>query len=335
LPQRLALLRLIAVGTEERMPLGPLLEAWAYDQGGAQGERVFRLAFLLKSGVPLADAVEQVPRMLAPEDVLTIRFGAQSGILAATVRQSIDELNVELDDRQTTVRGALAYAGVLALVFFGISLFYYIKIVPAINQILSEYDLEQPAVLRWNITFADLVSSYWWLTALLLVAAAWLFFSAKSGRAAREALFGRFFRAWRQLRWADVLDKLSLASQAGRPMPGALSTLARYHFDPRIRHQLLFARNEVEQGAEVWPTLSSAGLLTPAEVRLIEVADRADNRSWALRSLASNKKRRVRRRLRAWGDLALPAIALVFGAYVLAQALSLFVPIVEFITVHL
>jgi type II secretory pathway component PulF len=91
----------------------------------------------------------------------------------------------------------------------------------------------------------------------------------------------------------------------------------------------------VEQGAEVWPTLAAAGLLSPAEVGLIEVADRADNRSWALRSLASNKKRRVRRRLRAWGDLALPAIALVFGAYVLAQALSLFVPIVEFITVQL
>jgi type II secretory pathway component PulF len=335
LPQRLALLRLIAVATEERLALAPLLEAWAADQSGAQRDRVFRLAHFLKSGTPLPDAVEQVPRLLRDEDVLAIRFGAQSGILAASVRQSIDELNAELDDRRPTVRGAFAYAGVLALVFFAISLFYYIKIVPAINNILADYDIERPPALAWNIEFADVVSSYWWLAALLLAALAWLFFSAKRGRAVREALFGRVFRAWRQLRWADVLEKLSLASAAGRPMPGALSTLARYHFDPRIRRELLFARNEVEQGADVWPTLAAAGLLSPAEERLLDVSERVGNRSWALDKLAANKKRRVRRRLRVWSALTLPIIALVFGGYVLAQALSLFVPLVEFIFHHL
>jgi type II secretory pathway component PulF len=139
------------------------------------------------------------------------------------------------------------------------------------------------------------------------------------------------FRTWRQLRWADVLEKLSLASAAGRPMPGALSTLARYHFDPRIRRELLYARNEVEQGAEVWPTLAAAGLLAPQEERLLDVSERLGNRSWALDKLAANKKRRVRRRLRVWSALTLPIIALVFGGYVLAQALSLFVPLVEFI----
>jgi general secretion pathway protein F len=332
LPQRLALLRLIAVATEERLPLAPLLDAWSEDQGGAQGYRVYRLSQFLKAGTPLADAVEQVPRVLHDEDVLAIRFGAQSGILAASLRQSIEGLSAELDNRRPTARGAFAYAGVLALVFLVVSVFYFIKIVPAINEILADYDIEMPPALRWNIEFARVVSQAWWIVALLLVAGAWLFFSAKSGRAAREALFGRVFRAWRQLRWADVLDKLSLAARSGRPVPGALSTLARYHFDPRIRHQLLFTRNEVEQGAELWPTMAAAGLLTPAEERLLDVADRAGNRGWALKKLAANKKRQVRRRLRVWSDLALPIIAIVFGGYVLLQALSLLMPLVELIT---
>jgi type II secretory pathway component PulF len=331
LPQRLALLRLIAVATEERLALAPLLEAWAADQGGAQGDRILRLARLLQEGAPLPDAVEQAPRLLRDEDVLAIRFGAQSGILAASVRQSIDELNAEIDDRRPSVRGAIAYAGALVLVFFGISAFYYIKIVPAIQDILQDYDLLAPPVLRWNIEFTVLLDRYWFLAALLLAALAWLFFSAKRGRAVREALLGRVFRTWRQLRWADVLEKLSLASAAGRPVPGALSTLARYHFDLRIRRDLLFARNEVEQGADVWPTLAAAGLLTTQEEWLLDVAERNGNRSWALTKLAANKKRRVRRRLRVWSALTLPIIALVFGGYVLAQALSLFMPMVEFV----
>src|SRR5687768_15050162 len=72
--QRLALLRLIAVATEEHLPLSPLLDAWAFDQGGVQGRRVQRLSLLLKEGTPLPDAVEQVPGVLRDEDVLSIRF---------------------------------------------------------------------------------------------------------------------------------------------------------------------------------------------------------------------------------------------------------------------
>src|SRR5438552_1411595 len=77
--QRQALLRLISLVIEENVPLWPLLEQWTQDERGLQRRRVKRLSRLLKSGRPLADALEEVPGILADEELLAIRFDAQMG----------------------------------------------------------------------------------------------------------------------------------------------------------------------------------------------------------------------------------------------------------------
>lgn len=335
LPQRLALLRLIAVATEERLPLSPLLDAWAIDQGGAQGQRIHRLSLLLKAGAPLPDAIEQVPRALGDEDVLAIRFGAQTGILAASVRQTIDDLSQRLESPRPTFRGVLIYGAIVSFIFLLISVFIYIKIMPAIVSIVKDFNMKQPPALQESIRFADMVSQFWWIGALALLALVWSAFSATPGRFLRDKVFGRLFGAVRELRSADVLEKLSLAAKAGRPMPAALSTLARYHFDPTIRHKLLFARNEMEQGADVWPTMAASGLLTPPEERLLTIADRLGNRSWALDQLARGKQRRTRRWLARLSNMLLPAVVLLLGSFVLFQGLSLFVPLTELVSSQL
>ena len=333
--QRLALLRLIAVSTEERLPLGPLLDAWSGDQHGEQRRRVLRLSYLLKEGTSLPDAVEQVPGVLRDEDVLTIRFGAQSGTLTASLRESIEELSAPSEAVGATFRSTLLYGGFVCCLFFLISLFNYIKIVPAINQILQELEVTQPQPLAWSIRFASAVEQFWWVGALALLALIWSAFSARPGRFVRDAILGRLFGAMRELHTADVLQKLSAATKAGRPISGALSTLARYHFDPQIRHKLLFARNELEQGADEWQAMAAAGLLTPPEVRLLTISDRVGNRPWTLKHLAAVKRRRTRRWLGRLSDLSLPALAMVLGAFVLFQGLALFVPLVEIVTHHL
>jgi type II secretory pathway component PulF len=267
--------------------------------------------------------------------VLAIRFGAQSGTLAASLRDSIELLSEQSTSRVPTFRATLLYGATVGVVFLLISLFIYIKIIPEVNAILDNFDLPQPAPLRWSVRFALLMERFWWLAVLVLLVLLWSAFSAWPGRFFRDAVAGRWFRSMRELRAADVLAKLSLAAKAGRPLPGALSTLARYHFDPLTRQKLLLARNEVEQGADVWQTLAAAGMVTPTEERLLGIADRTGHRAWTLRQLAEGKKRRTRRWLGRLADLALPAMVLLLGTFVMFQALSLFVPLVRIVSQQL
>jgi type II secretory pathway component PulF len=124
---------------------------------------------------------------------------------------------------------------------------------------------------------------------------------------------------------------IAIASNAGRPLAGALSTLARYHFDPALRSKLLFVRNEMEQGADLWQSLRAVDVITDADTRALDLAERLGNRSWVLTQLAHAKNRRAMRRLDHVSQLLLPVVVLLMGLFVLFQAMAVLTPLTHLI----
>jgi len=98
-----------------------------------------------------------------------------------------------------------------------------------------------------------------------------------------------------------------------------------------MRRKLLFVRNEVEQGADVWQSMTAVGLLTPPEAGLLHTAERIGNRPWILKQLARGKKRRTLRRLERMSELLLPVVVVTIAAFVLFEALTIFLPLTQFI----
>jgi type II secretory pathway component PulF len=324
-------LRLIVVAVEENIPLAPLLGAWALDERGIQRRRVRSITHILASGTPLPEALEAVPGALRDEDVLAIRFGAQSGTLAASARQALENSTPTLTSSPSRFLRAIDYFMIIVLIFTPIVAFIQIKIAPAIRSIIDDYGMQPPAIARLFWSLLSVFVHYWYVFLLVALALLWISFGPHPARILRRTFLGRLLFPLRELRTAHILQQLSTTTAAGRPIPGALSTLARYHFDPAVRNKLLFVRNEAEQGADVWQSMATAGLVTPAEVRVLQSADQIGNRRWALQQLATVKKRRTQRRLDRLAELALPVLVLTLGAFVLLQALTMFVPLIQFI----
>jgi type II secretory pathway component PulF len=329
--QRHALLGLIALSIEENLPLVPLLEQWAQDERGFQRRRVRRLARLLKSGRPLAEAVEEIHGILSDDDLLAIRFDAQMGTRTAAVRRLLDDSKRTETTQVNRARRALVYLAFMLPVGLLFISFIQLKIVPVFSKMFQEFSYEQPAALEWSMAVARGVASFWWLFPLILLAVIWCLLSTQTGRYIRNSILSRTLQPLRELHAADVLQKLGIASSEGRPIPGALSTLARYHFVPDVRHKLLFVRNEVELGAEIWSSMSAVGLLSPPELRLLKTAERVGNRSWVLDQLAAVKQRQTRLRLQRAAQFVLPAIVLLLALLVLFQAVTVLVPLVKLI----
>lgn len=330
--QRHALLRLLATATEERLPLIPLIEAWTEDERGVQKQRLKRLLTVLKQGASLPNAVEQVPGVLSDEDVLTIRFGAESGMLASAIRDSLDKPTLLSPATTTELRRAIAYLCVMIAVGLFAATFLQLKIVPAFEAIARDFSLETTPVLSQSQEIAEFVAQYWWLGAIAFFLALWLVFSVSPGRPIRRRLARSFFgplQAWCE---SEVIQKLAMSSGTGRPIPGAVSTLARYHFDRSLRHKLLFVRNEMEQGADVWRSMEAVKLLTTPEVAALETAERLDNRAWVLKQLALVKKRRISRRLESMCVAVTPLLVLLVAVFVLYQALIVFLTITQLLT---
>jgi type II secretory pathway component PulF len=328
LSQRQGLLRMIAVSNEERIPLVPLLNAWLSDERGAQQYRLNRLVNLLDQGVPIADAVEQVPGVLNDEDILAIRFDSQNGTVTQAIRNRLAQPGQVESERSPRVRSTIYYFWVMLLLGTPIVAFLQIKIVPAFRQIFEEFSLGLPPVTERFITISELLVH--WLPAVFIIALVLSIVFAWPGRGARRTLT-RLFSPLRVRYRANLLRLIGIAISAGRPISSAVSTLARYHFDSTIRHKLLFVRNEIEQGADPWDSMRDVELLSNADVRALQLADRIGNRSWVLNQLASAKVRHSTQWLNRLSEFALPAAVLAMGVFVFFQFLALFAPLVNLI----
>ena len=327
--QSQSLLRIIALAIEQRLPLAPLLQAFAEDQSGVQQGRVHRLAELLNEGTSLPAALEQVAHVLPEDNILAIRFGTHSGTLSKTLRHLIAESDrledVRINER---IRGTLIYVTVVVFVIVMIATFLLLRIWPTFQQIMQDFGLERlPAAFQGLIYIGRFFADYWGLVVGVILLLAWILRTEKLRRSLRRNLI----RPWFDTRSAEVLQSLSVVTKEGRPIPGAISTLARYHHDPTLRRQLLFVRNEIEHGADVWNTLQTVSLLTPAEVVLMEASEIVGNRAWAMEQLATSKRRQIRRRLEWLDKLVSPVAVLGLGGAVFAMCLGVFVPLTKMI----
>src|SRR6478609_6200353 len=171
--QRHALLRLIALATEENLPLAPLVEKWAEDERGRQRTRLRRLADLLKSGRALPDAIEEIGGILADEDLLAIRFDSQMGTRSAAVRQVLSRGEPQVGGSARQIRGDLVYFAIVLFVAANLITFLHIKVVPVFQKMLQEFNEEQPAVLTWSIWTVHTVVSLWWVFVIACLVAGW------------------------------------------------------------------------------------------------------------------------------------------------------------------
>ncbi len=322
-----ALLRILAVAATERLEAAPLVAALAREDRSRYRRRLRRFAKRLSTGTGLADALEQTPGVLSDEQALAVRFGEQSGTLPSTLRILLDNRDQASQRITTRLRQIGFYASITLAIFVYVVSFILIKILPSFAAIFDDFELQLPRLTELLISISNWAVNFWWLLAISLLTFVWLFRSERSRRFFRRKISSRLIRPIAQLRSADLLTLLAINARAGRPLAGVLSTLARYHFDSKIRYKLLFVRNEMEQGANVWNSMATAQLLTAAEARALEKSTSADSRAWTMDQLAQLRRGRVERRIDLYISLFQPLVILIMAGAVLFISVACLLPL--------
>jgi len=317
------------VVASERLELAPLVACLAAEHRGRYRRRLNRLAQRLATGTALPDALEQTPGTLSDEQELAIHFGTQSGTLSKSLRSMVDHRDHSPNQIGHRLRQIGVYATLISTVFLFLLSYIVIEVVPDFTMILEEFELDRPGMLTLLIRISFTLANYWPILVLTLLFCIWLVRSETSRKFFRRRISSRLLKPVAQLRSADLLSLLAVAQQSGRPLPGALSTLARYHYDSLIRQKLLFVRNEVEQGADLWNSMATARLLSLAEARALTSSASADSLIWTMRRLAQWKRNRVALRFDTYVELFLPVVTLLLAAIVLLTALATMTPLVK------
>ena len=327
-----SLLKILAVAAAEQLEAAPLVANLAIEHRGSYKRRLRRLSQRLYAGTLLADAIEQTPGVLSDDDALAIRFGEQSGILPATLVDLINKPDQAQLRIRTRLRQVVVYSLLTLAVMASVLTFLMIKIIPSLNAIFYDFELDLPRISLFVIAASDGIVRYWWLLAIPGIALVWFWKSERLKRYVRRHVTGRIIKPLAQLRSINVLNLLAGNARAGRPLAGAVSTLARYHFDGRIRQKLLFVRNEMEQGADPWESMSRVQLIAPTEARALQAATSSESRSWTLNRFVELKRGRVERRLEMYLSLLQPAATLLIAIVVLVIAVGCLAPIFDLIS---
>ena len=316
-----SLVRILSAAHAERLEVTPLVANLAEEHRGSCRRRLRRLARRLAQGTPLIDALEQTPEVLPDEDVLSIRFASQTGTLDATYRDLVQQHDLRSSWVQGSLRQTLYYMAVtMAILVLALS-FLFVFIVPTLESMIEDFGLDYSSPELWQlhtlVGWGKHLSNHWPAWLLGVCGIAFLVGSSWSRRIGRRSIATRWLKNVAQARSAELLRLLSFAVEAGRPLPASLSTLARYHFDKNTRQSLLVARNEVEQGADVWNSLAQARLLTASESHALANSSSNQSRAWAMRQLANWKRDQVSRRAESKIALVRPMMTLVFATIVL------------------
>lgn len=327
------LLWTLAVAAEKNMPLIEEIDALADDNRGRQRRRLRDLSDMLRAGVTLPDALEGIPGILPRQTVFAVRVGFETGAMAAALRTAAVDLSTRIEDENFFSFAYLAYAVILVFFMFGIVSFMLYYILPKFQVIFSDFNVDLPASTVLVLQVADVFTQYFFLfvpgTLVLIALIVALFLWGILGGMTILEIPGFLLRMIPRLESASILRNLALAVEMNSPLNDALGMVAAWHPRAQLRRRLSAVELSVEQGDDCFNSLRRHRLVTRAECRILQAAQRAGNLAWALRVIAERVERRLRGRFQIFGEFVQPLLVILLGVVVFAICFAFFSPLVK------
>ncbi|MEO8672024.1 MAG: type II secretion system inner membrane protein GspF [Tahibacter sp.] len=314
----------------------PIDEALAALGEQGEDERSRTLTVALRSrvmeGAGLAAAFAEYPETFPEIYRASIAAGEQSGRLD-TVLERLADYAESRDALRQQVLTALAYPLLLSLVAVCVVTGLLVYVVPQIVGVFSNLHQKLPLPTQFLIALSELVKSWGWVIAGLLVAGvvgARVALRRESTRAAwhrillRLPLVGRLTRASNTARAARTL---ALLSASAVPLLESLSIAAQVVPNLPMREALRRAAHSVREGGAFSRALADSGYFPPVALRLIASGERSGQLERMLDEAANHQARELDRWLTVMTAILGPAVILLVGAMVLFIVLAILLPI--------
>ncbi len=323
-----ALLRVMDLAARRGIPLAPGVEAFSGQANGVFRVWTASLAELLRQGIPLPDAIDNLPGVVHRKAALLIRMGQESGDLASGLRAAI-EAGPAGSPAVRAIVGRIGYLiGVLGVGFLIVAFGLYF-VIPKYQMIMKDFGVALPESTALVIRASERMIDFAWISALvvlgfLIYLLYFIFRTPEMGLPLFDRLFPRRHAAL-------ILRSLAVVVASGRPIVPALRAMSDWYPTAWVRKRLALASLDAEQGVDWTESLGSSDLLSPGDIGVIGASGRAGNLPWALRELAETGERRRAYRLQFWSQVLFVLAILALGSVIYVIAVAWFQPLTHLI----
>jgi general secretion pathway protein F len=285
-------------------------------------------------GRALHAALGDLPRIFPPLYVNMVKVGESSGTLDQVLEQLAD-LQENQARTRSRIRAALAYPALMAVIGSGVLLLLFVFVVPKITRILDNLGMDLPLLTRWLIFCCDAVAGYWWLLAILLLAAGIALARYAGSETGRLALHRRalslplFGRLNLMVATARLSRTLATLLRSGVPLLTALDIARGLMTNRILRQALADTAVSVREGEGLAVPLKRSGVFPPLLVHMAAVGERSGRLEEMLLRAAQSYEQQVELAIAAMLPLLEPLMILVMGIVVGGVVLAILLPIFQ------
>jgi general secretion pathway protein F len=285
-------------------------------------------------GRALHAALGDLQRIFPPLYVNMVKVGESSGTLDQVLEQLAD-LQENQARTRSRIRAAMAYPALMAVIGSGVLLLLFMFVVPKITRILDNLGMDLPLLTRWLIFCCDAVAGYWWLLAILLLAAGTAlarYAKSESGRLAlhRRALsLPLFGRLNLMVATARLSRTLATLLRSGVPLLTALDIVRSLMTNRILQQALADTAVSVREGEGLAAPLKRSGVFPPLLVHMAAVGERSGRLEEMLLRAAQSYEQQVELAIAAMLPLLEPLMILAMGIVVGGVVLAILLPIFQ------
>ncbi|WP_426574846.1 type II secretion system F family protein [Aquihabitans sp. McL0605] len=282
----------------------------------------------LEGGVPFSEALQTHAAVFPPYYLGILRSAELTGQLDTVLDQLAVYIERDLEAR-SAIKSALTYP----LVVMGMSIVTMVVMVtfvlPRFVVFFDELDSELPLPTRMLLGFSSFVSTWWWLIALLVIAAGIGYYAlgrSEQGRRWKAQVFLSLPVIGIIVQYASVERFCRIVAammRAGVPLPEAMTSAIESTNNQVFVDALRTARFEMLEGDGMAGPLERTDLFPSAAVQMIRVGEETGTLDQQMESAAEFYARELSIKLKRLTTLFEPAVILFMGFIVGFVAVAL------------
>ena len=335
----LVFFRQMAVMLKSGVPLSQALELLAENMTNKKfGANIFDVSKRLGSGEELSTSLGKYPRTFSPIMIGLIEAGEAGGILSE-VLERLASLVESQSKIKGQITGALIYPVAILVLAVTISLALLIFIVPTFDEMFKSMGAELPALTSFMLVLSRVVTSIQFIiiAPILVFISFYLFnttYSTQSGRKFVDNLVLKvplFGDLILKSELASMSDTLSTLINSGISIVEAIERCINASSNEIIKIALRRSISLVTQGQELSTSLESAKVIPKLLISMIKIGEETGALSFMLENLANFYKREVEEAVTVLTKAMEPAVIFVVAAIVGTIVISLYLPMFSLI----
>lgn len=285
-------------------------------------------------GHSLASGMGDFPHVFPELYRATVAAGEQSGHLDVVLERLADYTENRQRMRQK-IQLAMFYPAMLTLMAIAVTVALLTYVVPEVVQVFDNMGQELPLLTRSLIAVSDFMRE-WGLLLLLLVVAGIVGFTYLLRNPANRRRFHDVLhrmplvaRMMGGLNTARFARTLSILAASGVPVLEGLRISAQVLSSLPMREAVEEATGRIREGSAISGALERSGYFPPMTLHLIASGESSGDLEEMLERAADNQERELETLIAAMMGLFEPMLILVMGGLVLIIVLAILLPIFD------